>query len=308
VPGDRSARAKHVPPTRTTITQGAITMKLANVAGRASLILDGRVLDLERASGGSLSSDPMTVADLSRHGEIAALGDSCDVDALPLLEESTLGAPVPRPSKVIALALNYASHVIESNKTMPEEPHVMVKFPSSICGPFDTIIAPAGRPMIDFEAEIVLVIGKQCKAVAEADAWEVVAGIMAGNDISDRGEQFRPPIKQFSMAKSYDTFGPCGPLLVTPEEFSNRDDIALDGWVDGLHTQTARSSDFIFSVQQQIAWLSRFVTLNVGDHIWTGTTGGVGESRTPELWLTDGSVVETRVEIVGTMRNPVKVG
>lgn len=283
-------------------------MKLANVAGRASIILDGRVLDLERSSGGSIPSDPMVLADLSRHAEFAALVAAADQGALPELDESLLGAPVPRPSKVIALALNYASHVIESNKTMPEEPHVMVKFPSSICGPFDTIIAPAGRPMIDFEAEIVLVIGKQCKAVPEEDAWEVVAGVMAGNDISDRGEQFRPPIKQFSMAKSYDTFGPCGPILVTPDEFPDRDDIALDGWVDGLHTQTARSSDFIFSVPKQVAWLSRFVTLNVGDHIWTGTTGGVGESRSPELWLKDGSIVETQVDIVGKMRNPVKVG
>jgi 2-keto-4-pentenoate hydratase/2-oxohepta-3-ene-1,7-dioic acid hydratase in catechol pathway len=281
---------------------------LANVAGRASVLIGDRVLDAERASGGSLPSDPMVLADLSRHGELAALAAAADASALPLLDESTLGAPVPRPSKVIALALNYASHVIESGKTMPEEPHVMVKFPSSICGPFDTIIAPAGRPMIDFEAEIVLVIGRRCTAVSEADAWDVVAGVMAGNDISDRGEQFRPPIKQFSMAKSYDTFGPCGPLLATPDEFADRDDIGLDGWVDGLHTQTARSSDFIFSVPQQIAWLSRFVTLNVGDHIWTGTTGGVGESRTPELWLRDGTIVETQVEGVGRMRNPVKGG
>lgn len=283
-------------------------MKLANVSGRASVLVDGRVLDLEKASGGTLGSDPMSLADLSLHGRFAQLAAAADVEALPVLEEASLGAPVPRPSKVIALALNYASHVIESNKTMPEEPHVMVKFPSSICGPFDTVIAPAGRPMIDFEAEIVLVIGRRCKAVAEQDAWDVVAGIMAGNDISDRGEQFRPPIKQFSMAKSYDTFGPTGPTLVTPDEFPDRDDIALDGWVDGLHTQTARSSDFIFTVARQIAWLSRFCTLEVGDHIWTGTTGGVGESRTPELWLTDGSVVETQVDIVGRMRNVVKVG
>ena len=283
-------------------------MRLANVAGRASVIIDGRVLDIERASAGALSSDPMVLADLAVHPELQRLADAAEVSALPELDESQLGAPVPRPSKVIALALNYASHVIESGKTMPDEPHVMVKFPSSICGPFDTIIAPEGRPMIDFEAEIVLVVGKQVKKVAEDEAWDAIAGIMAGNDISDRGEQFRPPIKQFSMAKSYDTFGPTGPYLVTPDEFRDRNDIGLNGWVDGLHTQTARSSDFIFTVGQQLAWLSRFVTLNPGDHIWTGTTGGVGESRTPELWLTDGTVVETEVEVVGRMRNVVRVG
>jgi 2,4-didehydro-3-deoxy-L-rhamnonate hydrolase len=283
-------------------------MKLANVGGRASVIVDGRVLDVETASGGAIGSDPMVLADLSLHPSLRELAAQADPSSLPRLDEALLGAPIPRPSKVIALALNYASHVIESGKTMPDEPHVMVKFPSSICGPFDTIIAPAGRPMIDFEAEIVLVVGQTCKAVREEDGWDVIAGVMAGNDISDRGEQFRPPIKQFSMAKSYDTFGPTGPVLVTPDEFASRDDIGLDGWVDGLHTQTARSSDFIFSVGQQVAWLSRFVTLNVGDLIFTGTTGGVGESRTPELWLTDGSVVETEVEGVGRMRNVVRVG
>ena len=162
-------------------------MRLANVGGRASIVLGDRVLDVEQASGGALPSDPMVLADLSRHGSLAELTAAAARDSLPALDESLLGAPVPRPSKVIALALNYASHVIESGKTMPDEPHVMVKFPSSICGPFDTIIAPAGRPMIDFEAEIVLVIGRQCRAVAEEDAWDVVAGVMAGNDISDRG-------------------------------------------------------------------------------------------------------------------------
>lgn len=283
-------------------------MKLANVAGRASILIEGRVLDVEQASAGQFSRDPMTLADLDVHPELRRLAANADVESLPLLDEKNLKAPVPRPSKVIALALNYASHVIESKKTMPEEPHVMVKFPTSICGPFDTIVAPRDRPMIDFEAEIVVVIGRTCKAVSEHDAWDVVAGMMAGNDISDRGEQFRPPIKQFSMAKSYDTFGPTGPSLVTSDEFPDRNDIGLDGWVDGLHTQTARSSDFIFSVAQQIAWLSRFCTLNAGDHIWTGTTGGVGESRTPELWLKDGSIVETEVDLVGRMRNPVKVG
>lgn len=281
-------------------------MKLANVSGRAAALIEDRVLDFENASGGSLSSDPMSLADLGLHADFQKLVDAADVATLPVLDESTLGAPVPNPSKVIALALNYASHVIESNKTMPDEPHVMVKFPTTITGPYDTIIKPKGRDMIDFEAEIVLVIGKTAKSISEADAWDHVAGIMAGNDISDRGEQFRAPIKQFSMAKSYDTFGPTGPALVTPDEFPDKNDIGLDGWVDGLHTQTARSSDFIFSVAHQIAWLSRFCTLNAGDHIWTGTTGGVGESRTPELWLEDGSVVETEVEIVGKMRNVVK--
>jgi len=280
-------------------------MKLANVAGRASIVIDGKVLDIESASNGELGSDLLTMVDLDNAARLRTLIEHADVDELPELDEAQLGAPVDRPSKIVALALNYASHVIESNKTMPDEPHVMVKFPSSIVGPRDEIVVPRGRDMIDFETELVLVIGRRFRAITEADAWDAVAGVTAGQDISDRGEQFRPPIKQFSMAKSYDTFSPIGPLLVTPDEFADKDDIGLTGWVNGEQVQTARTSDFIFSVPKMLAWLSRFVTFEVGDIIFTGTTGGVGEARTPPLYLEDGFVVETEVEGVGKMRNPV---
>ena len=282
-------------------------MKLANVAGRASLVIDGKVLDIETASGGELSSDLLTMVDLAHADRLRALAADADTDRLPFLDPAALGAPVTRPTKVVALALNYASHAIESGKALPDEPHVMVKFPSSITGPYDEIVAPAGRHMIDYETELVLVIGRRFKAISEADAWDAVAGVTGGQDISDRGEQFRPPIKQFSMAKSYDTFSPIGPLLVTPDEFADRDDIGLTGWVNGEQVQSARTSDFIFSVPAMLSWLSRFVTLEVGDLIYTGTAGGVGEARTPPLFLKDGSVVETEVEGVGRMRNVVVV-
>jgi 2,4-didehydro-3-deoxy-L-rhamnonate hydrolase len=280
-------------------------MKLANVKGRASIIIEGRVLDIETASQGELGPDLLTMVDLDNGERLRSLAAQADVATLPILDEAQLGAPVDRPSKVVALALNYASHVIESNKTMPDEPHVMVKFPSSITGPYDEIVVPRGRDMIDYETELVLVIGRRFRAINEADAWDAVAGVTAGQDISDRGEQFRPPIKQFSMAKSYDTFSPIGPVLVTPDEFADRDDIGLTGWVNGEQVQTARTSDFIFSVPRMLAWLSRFVTFEVGDVIYTGTSGGVGEARTPPLYLKDGCVVETEVEGVGRMRNPV---
>jgi 2-keto-4-pentenoate hydratase/2-oxohepta-3-ene-1,7-dioic acid hydratase in catechol pathway len=279
-------------------------MKLANIAGRASIIIDGKVLDIENGSNGELSSDLSTIVDLDNADRLKKLAEA-DVSKLPDLDPSTIGAPVLRPSKVVALALNYASHVIESNKTFPEEPHVMVKLPSSIIGPYDDIVKPKGRDMIDFETEIVLVVGRKFTAISEDEAWDVVAGITAGQDISDRGEQFRAPIKQFSMAKSYDTFSPIGPFLVTPDEFPNRDDIGMTGWVDGEEMQTARTSDFIFSVPATLAWLSRFVTFEVGDLIFTGTTGGVGDARTPPVYLHPGAVVETEVEHVGRMRNVV---
>ncbi|MFE2091755.1 fumarylacetoacetate hydrolase family protein [Streptomyces sp. NPDC059460] len=278
-------------------------MRLANVGGRASIILGDRVLDVHTASAGELGPDPAVLSDLAHHQLLGQLADAADSETLPVLDPALLGAPTPKPGKVIALALNYRSHAEESGKAIPDEPHVMVKFPSSICGPYDNVILPEGRNMIDYEAEIVLVVGKRCTAVSEAEAWDVVAGVTCGQDISDRGEQFRPPIKQFSMAKSYDTFGPTGPFLVTPDDLVDRDDIEMTCRVNGEQVQYARSSDFIFSVPTQIAWLSRFVTLEPGDLIFTGTTGGVGESRTPELFLQDGWTVETEIPGIGSTRN-----
>ncbi|WP_338681620.1 fumarylacetoacetate hydrolase family protein [Streptomyces acidiscabies] len=277
-------------------------MKLANVNGRAAIIVDNRVLDIETATNGRLTSDPAVLSDLAHHEELRALTTTATA-TLPVLDEALLGPPVPKPGKVIALALNYRTHAEESGKAIPDEPHVMVKFPSSITGPYDEIVVPSGREMIDYEAEIVLVIGRRCTRLTEEEAWDVVAGITAGQDISDREEQFRPPVKQFSMAKSYDTFGPTGPYLVTPDELSDRDDIGLVGRVDGQETQRTRSSDFIFSVPRLLVWLTRFVTLEPGDQVWTGTPGGVGEARTPPLYLRDGTLVETEVEGVGVMRN-----
>jgi 2,4-didehydro-3-deoxy-L-rhamnonate hydrolase len=282
-------------------------MRLANVDGRASLVIHGRVLDVEKASDGKISSDPGVLCDLSLHPKLSDLEASADVSALPALEEKRLGPPAPNPKKIVAVALNYRSHAEESNLTIPDEPHVFGKW-CQPTGSFDPIVIPEGRDKIDYEAEIVVAIGRDGKALDPSEVWDHIAGVTCGQDISDRGEQFRPPVRQFTLAKSYDTFAPTGPVIVTPDSLPDRDDLELVCTVDGEEMQRNRSSDLIFPIPELISWLSRFMTFRTGDLVFTGTPGGVGESRSPEVFLHDGMVVETEVSDVGKMRNPCVAG
>ena len=277
-------------------------MRFANVSRRASLVLDGRAVDIGEATGGALSSDPMMTADLANHPALRELAAEVDPSAWPALDQETLGPPVPHPGKIIALALNYRTHAAEAGLAIPTEPHVMAKFPTCICGPGDDV--PIGDlQMVDYEVELVLAVGRRGKGLAAADAWDHISGLTCGNDVSDRNEQFRPPVRQFSLAKSYDTFGPIGPTAITPDEVPNPDDLALSCRVDGEVRQQARTSDFIFDVSYLMAWLSRYVTLEVGDLIFTGTPGGVGDSMDPPTYLRDGQIVEVEIEGIGSLRN-----
>lgn len=287
-------------------------MRFANVQGRSTLVIAGpdgvdRALDIETASGGTLGSDPSVYVDLANHPALALLAASADVAAAAVLDPATLGAPVPRPPKGLGVGLNYRTHALESGRELPTEPHLFGKTDNCVCGPYDDVIAPAGRHEIDYEAEVVIAFGRTCKGATEADAWSYLAGVTCGQDISDRGEQFRPPIKQFTIAKSYDTFGPTGPYLVTADELTDPNALELTGVVSGEVMQQANTSDLIFSIPALVVWLSRFMTFGPGDLVWTGTPGGVGEARNPQRFLHDGDVIETTVSGVGTMRNRVVV-
>lgn len=283
-------------------------MRFANHDGRSALVIDDRVVDLERASDGAMSKDPAFYVDLANHATLRELAASVDATAWPALDQSHLGAPVPRPPKGLGVGLNYRSHALESGRDLPTEPHFFGKLENCVCGPFDDIIVPVGLDQIDYEAELVIVFGRECKGASEADAWSYLAGVTVGQDISDRGEQFRPPLKQFTIAKTYDTFGPTGPFLVTADEFDDPDALELTGVVSGEVMQQGNTDDLIFSVPALVAWLSRFITFRPGDLVWTGTPGGVGEARTPQRFLHPGDVVETTITGIGTMRNPVVAG
>ncbi len=278
-------------------------MRLANYQGRATIVVDGRAVDVERASDGALGSDPMLLSNLANHDALRALAAAASPAEWPQLDEASLGAPVPRPPKGYGVGLNYRQHAIESGRDMPTEPHLFAKTENCVCGPFDEIVIPRGLTEIDYETELVIVFGRTCKAATRENAWSFLAGVTCGQDISDRGEQFRPPLKQFTIAKSYDTFGPTGPYLVTADELANPDALALTGTVSGEVMQTANTDDLIFDVPALVVWLSRYITFQPGDLIWTGTPGGVGEAR--GRFLHDGDVVETEIEGIGRMRNPV---
>ncbi|HEX6656581.1 MAG TPA: fumarylacetoacetate hydrolase family protein [Ilumatobacter sp.] len=285
-------------------------MRLANYDGRSSIAVsstDGsdRVIDVQSATDGVLSSDPMLLSDLANHGSLADIASTADATDWPVLRPELLKAPVPRPPKGFGVALNYRQHAIESGLALPTEPHLFGKMENCVCGPYDEIVVPAGRDMVDYEAELVIVFGRRCSRATAAEAWSLLAGVTCGQDISDRGEQFRQPVRQFTIAKTYDTFGPIGPFLVTPDELPDPDALDLEGRVSGTVMQRSNTSDLIFDVPALVVWLSRFITFQPGDLVWTGTPSGVGEAQKPPRFLRDGDVVETEIAGIGLMRNPV---
>lgn len=282
-------------------------MRLANLVGRATIVVDGRAVDVHRASDGALSADPMMLSDLANHAELRGLALNAKASDWPLLEPAQLGAPVPRPGKGFGVALNYRQHALESGRPLPTEPHLFGKSQNCVVGPFDEIVVPAGCESVDYEAELVIVFGRTCKNVRREDAWSVLAGVTCGQDVSDRAEQFRPPVKQFTIAKSYDSFGPIGPYLVTHDDLADRDALPLQCRIGGEVLQTTNTSDLIFDVPALVEWVTRYMTFEPGDLLWTGTPGGVGEARDPQRFLRAGDVVETDIDGVGCMRNPVIV-
>lgn len=282
-------------------------MKLANLAGRPVVVRDDRALDIANASKGAIEPRLEVLSDRSLQDELRTLAERAAEADWQEFDPRELGR-VAKPYKAIGVALNYRAHAEESNLPVPDEPSVFAKFASSVVGPYDAIVVEPQYDKVDFEAELVVVMGRTGKNISEADAWSYVAGVTAGQDISDRKEQWRKPINQFTLPKSYDTFSPIGPYLVTLDEFEDPDDIEVAGWVDDLEVQRGRTSDLIFSVPELIAWLSKRVTFEPGDLIFTGTPAGCGVRRTPRLYLTEGKVLRTEVTGVGTMVNPVIAG
>jgi 2-keto-4-pentenoate hydratase/2-oxohepta-3-ene-1,7-dioic acid hydratase in catechol pathway len=260
-------------------------------------VLDDSIADVEEITGGRFGPDPMSpYADWSGFVEAVAGVDR----GTALLVERELRCPVPEPRQVFAIGLNYRSHAEESGMAVPEVPATFTKFPASLAGPFDDVELVGGA--VDWEVELVAVIGARADRVSEDAAWSHVAGLTVGQDISDRTLQFAAGA-QFSLGKSRRGFGPMGPWLVTPDEVPDPDDLALGCSVDGETVQDARTSDLIFSVPQLIAELSGVLPLLPGDVIFTGTPAGVGVTQKPPRFLQPGQVLETWIEGIGTIRN-----
>ncbi len=272
-------------------------MKIASIDDRAVLVVDDTVVDVATASDGRFGPDPMDLYE--QWDEFADWASGVGAGSVTL-DESSLGSPVPRPRQVFAIGLNYRSHAEESGMAVPDVPATFTKFPASLSGPFDEIEIVGET--VDWEVELVAVIGRRADRVDEADGWAHVAGVTVGQDISDRVLQFAAG-SQFSLGKSRRGFGPMGPWVVTPDELADRDDLALGCAIDGETVQDARTSDLIFGVPRLVAELSAVLPLLPGDVIFTGTPAGVGVTRTPARFLAPGQELTSWIEGVGTIRN-----
>ena len=283
-----------------------MSIRLANLAGRASLLVGDGVIDVARASGSRFSSDPMAaLADWDAFGAWAR--DRTDADlTTTTYAEHDLGPPVPRPAKVFGIGMNYRDHAAEAKLEIPKAPVVFTKFPNCISGPFADVELVSDR--VDWEVELVVVIGRRGRRIAEKDARAHVAGYAVGQDVSERRMQFADKPPQFSLGKSLDGYGPIGPALVSLDAFRDPNDLALTCDVGGERMQDGRTRDMIFGVSELVAYLSRFCTLEPGDLIFTGTPAGVGSTRDPRRYLAVGEEIVSTIEGIGTMRNRCVAG
>ena len=276
-------------------------MRIANLAGRLVLVTsDGAALDVEQASGGRFGADPQSVYEV--WAEFSSWAGVADLSGARPFAVEDLGPPVPRPAQVLAIGLNYSDHAAESGFEVPDAPTVMfTKWVTCLTGPVTDVVLPAGGHT-DWEVEIVAVIGRETRDVPASAAWDYVAGLTVGQDLSERIGQMAGPSPQFSLAKSLPGFGPTGPWLVTPDEFADRDDLALGCSINGEQVQKARSRELIFSIPAMIAALSRQMRLLPGDVLFTGTPAGVGMGRSPQRWLAPGDELVSYVEGIGELR------
>lgn len=268
--------------------------RLANRSGRAVLLWDGGSTDVHRASGGRFGPRPADV--LARWDEVREWAAGASPDEPPPAPEE-LGPPVPEPSQVFAVGLNYRAHAAEAGYDTSGLPQVFTKFPSCLAGPVAAVAVPS--PRLDWEVELVLAVGRHAHGIAEEDAWDHVAGVMVGQDLSARDVQLAGTSPQWSLGKSFPGFGPTGPALVDPAALADPDDLAIACHRNGETVQEARTSELIWSVPELLARISSVVPMRPGDLVFTGTPAGVGNRREPPVYLVPGDVLHSEIEGVG---------
>ena len=273
-------------------------MKFANVRGRSQIIVNGRGIDIATASAGRFGPDPMEL--FARWDEVTAWAKDADLPDGADYTPRDCEAPSPRPRQVFAVASNYSNGEAVAD-TYGELPVVFTKFPSSIAGPYADLPLPTAT--VDWEVELVAIIGRETHLASTADAWDAIAGLTVGQDFSERTLQKGGVVKQFALGKSYPHFGPTGPVMVTPDEFGDRDGIALQCFVNGELMQDGRTSSMIFPVAELIVRLSQICRLYPGDLIFTGTPGGAGMALNPPRYLKPGDDVLSRIEGIGDIRS-----
>ncbi|MEN9802597.1 MAG: hypothetical protein RLZ37_1722 [Actinomycetota bacterium] len=281
-----------------------MTLRFANIAGRSALVdADGtRYLDLESTSNGAFSPEPMDA--FTRWDALRAfraeLAPSA-FDTAPLIDASLLGAPSPMPYQVFGIGLNYRTHAEESGMPIPTSPLTFTKFTSSIAAPNADIAL--GSATVDWEVELVVVISSGGRDISLDRAWDHVAGVAVGQDISDRTLQFATQPPQFNLGKSRRGYSPFGPWLIDASNLSDRDRLHMTMTLNGEKVQDTLTDDLIFDVPTIISYLSTIVELLPGDVIYSGTPGGVGMSFKPPRFLKPGDVIVSSIDGIGTTTN-----
>lgn len=257
----------------------------------------GRVRDL------SAHLDEITPVTLSDSGlqELSNI----DVATLPLVQGNPrLGVPLTGIGKIIAIGFNYVNHAAEMEVTLPTEPLTFMKATSSLTGPFDNVIQPRNGHKLDYEAELVVVIGRRAQYISEDEVFDYVAGYTVGHDVSERAFQ-RERGGQFTKGKSADTFAPVGPYFVSKDQIDDIQNLSIWSEINGEIRQQGNTADMVFGVKEIVSHLSQFMTLYPGDIIFTGTPAGVGDGMVPPQYLKPGDVVRIGIESLGEQRQTI---
>ncbi len=270
---------------------------------RAAAVRDDGLIDLNRADP-ALPESVIALLSLGADGLRRAAAAVSKGVAIPRNEVKLL-APVPNPQKVICVGLNYADHARETGKELPSEPVIFNKFVTAVSSPGDPIVLPKVTRKVDYEAELVVVIGRGGRHIARDSALEHVAGYCCGNDVSARDWQTGKPAGQWLLGKSFDTFAPMGPELVTADEIGDPGNLRVQLRLNGRTMQDSSTKQFIFSVPELITYVSGVCTLHTGDVLFTGTPPGVGVARKPPVYLQPGDQVEVEIERIGVLLNSV---
>jgi 2-keto-4-pentenoate hydratase/2-oxohepta-3-ene-1,7-dioic acid hydratase in catechol pathway len=281
-------------------------VRLVNWGHRAALVAsDGTLVDVERASGGRFPSDPMTA--ILRWSELSELSEPWIAEGGgAVVDPVELGPCVPRPSKVFGIGLNYREHAVETGLALPERPLIFAKFPSCLTGPAATVELRGDT--VDWEVELVVVIGPGGRDIPAESARRHIAGYCVGQDLSDRTVQNAGQRPQFTMGKSFDGYGPIGPALVSAAAVEHPEDLSIWCELNGERVQDARTSDLLFGVPELVERISSVCTLVPGDLIFTGTPSGVGLGRTPPRFLAPGDVLVSGIEGIGQITTRFTAG
>lgn len=268
---------------------------------RVGVVVDGGIVDLNATD----SDLPSTLIGLLEQDALAAVEQAVGRAGNLIPEDSVrLGAPIPRPSKIVCVGLNYRDHAEEQKVPLPEHPLLFSKASSTVVGPYDDVILPEESRQVDYEVEFAIVIGTTATKVTVEDACSYIAGYTVTNDVSARDIQFRQ--QQWHQGKSYDTFCPMGPYLVTRDEISDPGKLSVRFVLNGETLQNSNTDNLIFDTPTLVSRISKAMTLYPGDVISTGTPAGVGVFRDPKVFLKPGDVMETTVEGIGTLQNTIR--